>query len=137
MSLGYTGLCIKIAENDVSVTYSYAGENWNDEKSTQGDCLLQDGEFVILKDCLVEAEIHTKIKKLPSGRKKTVEKRIPRHTDVTKLIGEGKIIIKKECKNAFKNGDNFIDQIAYCLLTGIFERYQIEGILPEQQRFIQ
>ena len=51
MSLGYIGICKKVAEDDSIVIYSYAGENWNDDgKSKRGDSQLQDGMFTIYKD---------------------------------------------------------------------------------------
>lgn len=50
MSLGYTGICKKVAEDDHIVIYSYAGENWNDGgKSKHGDLQLQDGMFTIMR----------------------------------------------------------------------------------------
>lgn len=77
MSLGYTGMCKKELEDDEIVIYSYAGENWNDDgKSKSGDSLLCDGSFIIHKDCFEEPEIHSKSKRMPSGRKKIIEKRI-------------------------------------------------------------
>ena len=51
MSLGYTGICHKVAEDEHIVIYTYAGENWNDGgKSKLGDSQLQDGIFTIQKD---------------------------------------------------------------------------------------
>lgn len=76
MSLGYVGSCNLIYEDDKRVIYSYAGENWNDTNSKVGDIDLQDGEFTIYKRCLEEPEIHEKIVKLPSHRKKKIVKRI-------------------------------------------------------------
>ena len=120
MSLGYVGKCNKISEDEKIVIYSYAGENWNDNgKSKQGDRFLQDGRFIIYKECL-------EIKKA--------------HITVTKHIIDGKIIIEKECKNAFRRDicENIsIDYIAYILLTNIFKKYQEEGNLPETEAFIQ
>lgn len=50
MSLGYIGICRKVAEDDYIVIYSYTGENWNDGgKSKHGDSQLQDGLFTIYK----------------------------------------------------------------------------------------
>ena len=139
MSLGYTGMCKKELEDDEMVIYSYSGENWNDGgKSKSGDSLLYDGSFIIYKDCLEEPEIHTKLKKMPSGRKKVVEKRIPHFPHIYKHIENGKIVIEKECKNAFKRySETSIDYIAYLLLIHIFEKYQLDGYLVENDGFIQ
>lgn len=138
MSLGYTGMCKKVLEDKDIAIYSYAGENWNDENSKSGDTTLQDGSFIIYKECLEKPEIHIKTKKMPSGRKKTIEKRITHTPDIVKHMENGKIVIEKECKNAFKRSSNMkLDYIAYCLLVNIFESYQMDGQLPEEERFIQ
>jgi len=139
MSLGYTGMCKKELEDDELVIYSYSGENWNDsEKSKSGDVLLYDGSFVIYKDCLEKPEIHTKLKKMPSGRKKIIEKRITHVPDIIKYVNDKRIVMEKECKNAFKRGATMpIDYIAYMLILHIFERFQLDGELPEKESFIQ
>ena len=139
MSLGYTGMCKKELEDDEIVIYSYSGENWNDDgKSKSGDSLLYDGSFIIYKDCLEEPEIHTKLKRMPSGRKKMVEKRITHTLELSKHIENKKVFVEKECKNAFRRGATMpIDYIAYRLILHIFERYQLDGELPEIESFIQ
>jgi len=139
VSLGYTGMCKKELEDDEIVIYSYSGENWNDDgKSKSGDSLLYDGSFIIYKDCLEEPEIHTKLKRMPSGRKKMVEKRITHTLELSKHIENKKVFVEKECKNAFRRGATMpIDYIAYRLILHIFERYQLDGELPEIESFIQ
>ena len=139
MSFGYTGMCRKEFEDDKLVIYSYSGENWNDcGKSKSGDSLLYDGVFIIHKRCLEEPEIHTKLKRFPSGRKKLVEKRILHCPDIYKHIADRKIIIEKVCKNAFKiHSETLIDYIAYMLLIHVFEKYQENGFLVETGSFIQ
>jgi hypothetical protein len=139
MSLGYTGMCKKELEDDEIVIYSYSGENWNDGgKSKSGDSLLLDGSFVIHKDCLEEPEIHTKLKKMPSGRKKVIEKRITHTPRLSIYLETKKVYVEKECKNAFRRGATMpIDYIAYRLILHLFERYQVDGELPEIERFIQ
>ncbi len=139
MSLGYTGTCKKELEDDKLVIYSYSGENWNDGgKSKSEDSLLYDGSFVIYKDCLEEPEIHTKLKKMPSGRKKIIEKRITHVPDIIEYVNDKRIVVEKECKNAFKRGVTMpIDYIAYLLILHVFERYQLDGELPEKVNFIQ
>ena len=139
MSLGYTGMCKKELEDDELVIYSYSGENWNDNgKSKSGDILLYDGSFVIYKDCLEEPEIHTKLKKMPSGRKKIIEKRITHVPDIIEYVNDKRIVVEKECKNAFRQGMTMpIDYIAYLLILHVFERFQLDGVLPEKESFIQ
>lgn len=139
MSLGYTGMCKKELEDDEMVIYSYSGENWNDGgKSKSGDSLLYDGSFIIYKDCLEEPEIHTKLKKMPSGRKKVIEKRITHTPKLSEHLENKKVFVERECKNAFRRGATMpIDYIAYRLILHIFERYQLDGELPEKESFIQ
>ena len=139
MSLGYTGMCKKELEDDEMVIYSYSGENWNDGgKSKSGDSLLYDGSFIIYKECLEEPEIHTKLKRMPSGRKKIVEKRITHTLELSKYLETKKVFVESECKNAFRRGATMpIDYIAYRLILHIFERYQLDGVLPEIESFIQ
>lgn len=139
MSLGYTGMCKKELEDDELVIYSYAGENWNDGgKSKSGDSMLYDGSFIIYKDCLEEPEIHTKVEKTTSGKKKVTEKRITHIPNIFEYVDNKKIIVEKECKNAFRRYPMMpIDYIAYRLLLHIFESYQLHGKLPEKDCFIQ
>lgn len=141
MSLGYCGTCIKVMEDEKTVIYSYAGENHNDGgKSKSGDSLAQDGIIFINKCCLEEPEIHSKMKRTASGRKHLVTKRITHIPSICAHVRNSDIIIEKECKNAFRRStlDSIpLDYIAYCLLIHIFLRYQEDGILPEQESFIQ
>ena len=139
VSLGYLGMCKKEAEDNEMVIYSYSGENWNDGcKSQKGDAELYDGIFLIYKDCLEEPEIHTKLKRMPSGRKKIIEKRITHIPNIYEYIQQNKIVVEKECKNAFRRRDNaLIDYIAERLIYHVFEEYQLNGILPDKARFIQ
>lgn len=136
MSLGYSGLCVKVMEDDEVAIYSYAGENLNDGVSKIGDALLQDGMITIYKRCLKEPEIHSRLRRMPSGKKKLVAKRIPHFPSVDEHIQNGDIMIDKECKNAFCKGYSF-DYIAYRLLVHIFVNYQKKGGLPEKDSFIQ
>lgn len=141
MSLGYCGMCLKVMEDDEAVVYSYAGENWNDGgKSKSGDSLLQDGIIFIYKRCLEEPEIHSKVRRTSSGRKKLITKRITHIPSICAHVNSGDIIVEKECKNAFQRPlfeSMPLDYIAYRLLIHIFTRYQEYGVLPEKEAFIQ
>lgn len=141
MSLGYTGYCKLLSLNGTSATYQYSGENWNDGgKSKSGDSLLLDGTFTIKLSSLKEPEIHEKLKKMPSGRKKMLVKRIPHTVGVCEKYLAGDITIDRECKNAFVRGGTSsvkMDYIALGLLYKIYEGYQITGKLPETMGFTQ
>ena len=139
MSWGYTGLCRKALEDDEMVLYTYAGENWNDNGSSKsGDSLLQDGLIVIYKRCLEEPELHTRNRRMPGGKKVPITKRITHVPSIEKHVASRDIIVEKECKNAFRRPAHApIDHIAYQLLVHTFERYQKDGILPEEESFLQ
>ena len=139
LSLGYCGKCKLVYQDDNIVRYMYSGENWNDEKSISGDINLMDGMICIYKKCLEEPEIHIKVKKSPSGRKRTYEKRIVHTPSIGEHIANGEIVIEKKCKNEFKRlsiGENDC-YFAYKLLNLIFNAYQKEGVVPEEEAFIQ
>lgn len=112
MSLGYTGICKKVAEDDRIVIYSYAGENWNDDgKSKHGDSKLQDGMFTIYKDSFC--------------------------IDIESCMQSGGVIIDCECKNAFQKPGIAVDYIAWMLLSHIFAYYKKNNHFPAQESFIQ
>lgn len=139
LSLGYCGKCELIEQNDDIVRYAYSGENWNDEMSRSGDIDLLDGTICISKRCLEEPEIHIKNKKTPSGKRITIEKRIVHTPSIGKHIVERDIVIEKKCKNEFKRmATGEVDcYLAYMLLIKIFEAYQGNGILPNEETFLQ
>lgn len=111
MSLGYTEICKKVAEDDSIVIYSYAGENWNDGgKSKRGDSQLPDGMFTIYKD--------------------------PVYIDIESCLQSGRIKIDRECKNAFQRPGIAVDYIAWMLLNHIFTYYKKNNHFPAQESFI-
>ena len=142
MSLGYTGYCKLYIRDDSQAVYKYSGENWNDGgKSKDGDRLLLDGLFTINLSSLEEPEIHEKVKRFPSGRKKKVIKRITHVVSAYKKYDDGDIVIDKKCKNAFVGGRVApaleMDYIANKLIQNIYEEYQRTGEIPEVASFIQ
>ena len=141
MSLGYTGYCKLFQLDDTYAVYRYSGENWNDKgKSKSGDSLKIDGIFTIKLTSLEEPEIHEKMKKMPSGRKKRIVKRITHTVGICEKYIDGEIIINQNCKNAFVRGscqEIDMDYIALHLLYNIYEEYQKNGELPESMSFIQ
>ena len=112
MSLGYTGMCKLLMEDESFAVYSYAGENWNDDgKSISGDSALQDGMFTINKSHTV--------------------------TDVADGLKFGAITINRECKTAFRRPDIPCDYIAWRLLVHILDCYKKNGYFPEKDAFTQ
>ena len=77
MSRGIGGYMNLIAADDTMLIYSYCCYNVNngDWREMQKK---EEGEIFIDRAALVEPEIHQKIKRMPSGRKKLIVKRIPK-----------------------------------------------------------
>ena len=112
MSLGYTGICKKVAEDDYIVIYSYAGENWNDGgKSKRGDSQLQDGMFTIYKSSFC--------------------------IDMESCMQSGGVKIDCECKNAFQRPGIAVDYLAWMLIDHIFTYYKKNDHFPAQESFVQ
>ena len=129
MSLGYGGSCKKELEDENMIIYSYSSYNLNEEQFRNPD-RIYDGTITINKSCLIEPEIHEKIKRMPSGRKKLIVKRIPRSIDISEMIAQGQIQIENS-KNTWKMHQG-IDYIAINLCRMICHEYQLNCILPEK-----
>ena len=139
MSLGYEGICRLVMQDDEGAIYAYSGANINDNYELRmAHALDYDGEILIYKRCLEEPEIHTKLKRRPSGRKYEEVKRITHFPNIVEHIRKGNVIVEKECFNAFRLYSGMeIDYIAYRLIVNIFIYYQENGCLPEKEGFIQ
>ena len=134
MSMGFGAFANKIIDDGESVLYEYSSYNLNDEKYNNKS-RISDGVIIIQKECFIEPEIHKKIKKLPSGkkkRKKLITKIIPVDVDYGAFLEEGKIIIEN-CSNCWHKVANElqIDEMACHMLYYIFYQYQICGKIPE------
>lgn len=129
MSLGYGGTCKKELEDENMVIYSYSSYNLNEEQF-RNPGRIYDGTITINKSCLIEPEIHEKIKRMPSGRKKLIVKRIPKDIDISEMIEQGQLQIENS-NNTWKTLQDF-DYIAISLCRLIFREYQLNGSLPEK-----
>ena len=129
MSLGYGGSCKRELEDENMVIYSYSSYNLNEEQFRNSD-RIYDGTITINKSCLIEPEIHEKIKRMPSGRKKLIVKRIPKDIDISEMIEQGQLQIENS-NNTWKTLQGF-DYIAISLCRLIFREYQLNGSLPEK-----
>lgn len=105
MSLGYGGSCKRELEDENMIIYSYSSYNLNEEQFRNSD-RIYDGTITINKSCLIEAEIHEKIKKMPNGRKKLIVKRIPKSIDIFEMIAQGQIQIENS-KNTWEMLQSF------------------------------
>lgn len=127
--MGYCTHGRKVLEDEKTVIYEYTCYNigvgdWEKAKETYDGCI------VIEKDALVEPTVHEKLKKMPSGRKKHIVKRIHNEVNYSKLMKEGKIQIEN-CSGTWKMIDG-IDFMAWKLVWNIFDEYQDTGIISEQ-----
>ena len=131
MSIGIGAFAKKAAEDTNTVIYEYGGYNLNDPRYWNKERLC-DGAIIIQRDCFVEPEIHEKTKRLPSGRKKIVVKRIPVPVEYGKMLKDGRIVVDNS-SNCWRTTDDElkVDVIACRLLHYIFLRYQDEGEIPE------
>lgn len=137
MSMGYGGFARKVDEDSESVIYAYGGYNLN-MPAFKNAAHIYDGILTISKHCFIEPEIHQRVRRMPSGKKKLVTKRIPREVDINAGLQSGKISIEN-CSNAWhllNCSDNLkIDLTAMRLLFIMFEEYQKIGKIPEDISF--
>lgn len=131
MSIGIGAHANLILEDEQIVIYEYGGYNLNDSKY-KNENHLYDGMIAISRECFAEPEIHEKIKKMPSGRKKIISKRIPVSVDYEKMLEEGLIKVGN-CSNCWQVMDDKlpIDVMVGKVLFYIFRKYQAEGKIPE------
>ncbi|SDZ95960.1 hypothetical protein SAMN02745687_01218 [Lachnospiraceae bacterium NK3A20] len=128
MSMGYCGYADLQDSDETMVVYLYCCYNANDdyERFMQ----IEDGELYIERDAFVEPEIHEKIKKSPSGRKRLIEKRIKKDIPFGDLLNSGKIKVKN-ASGTWKTLAYGIDFMAYNILFKLFDEYQETGVLPD------
>ena len=93
------------------------------------------GQITIDKSCFIEPELRSKVRRMPNGRKKLVEKRIIRHLDISELISGGSIVVDELCDVDAEASD--CRPCIYMRLPRlIFESYQLNGRLPEKEGLI-
>ena len=131
MSRGIGAHANLILEDEQNVIYEYGGYNLNDLEYNNENHLY-DGMIIISRECFVEPEIHEKIKKMPSGRRKVISKRIPISVDYGKMQEEGLIKVEN-CSNCWQvtEGKLNIDVMVCYILFYVFRKYQEEGKIPE------
>ena len=130
MSKGIGAYANKIAEDAHTVIYEYGGYNLNDPEYLNEDHIY-DGTITIQRECFAEPEIHEKLKKMPSGKKKLIIKRIPVSIHYGEMIKDGRIVVEN-CSNCWRTtDDSHIDVMVGHLLFYVFLRYQEEGKIPE------
>lgn len=131
MSMGYEGYLVLDMQYDKQVVYKYACGNVNKGLDIyRADIANPDGIIVIDKSCFVEPEIHQKLKRTPSGRKRLIEKRIRVPVDYEAYIQDGRVTVQNAsaCWRTIEG----IDFMALRLLHNLFKEYQEQGGLPER-----
>ena len=129
MSMGYGAYANLVHFDDDLIMYSYCCYNVNNENYNIFE-KMEDGELYIDRDALVEPEIREKIKKMPSGRRKQIGKRIKKNVSVEELFYMGKIKVKN-ASGTWKTTDFGIDIMALRILYKIFDEYQETGVIPK------
>lgn len=129
MSIGYGAHAFLIASDDAMLLYNYGCFDIDDPNYTDAVKTL-DGEISIERDALVEPSIHLKIKKMPSGRKREIVKRVPIEVDYNKLFESGKITVKN-AGATWKTLESGVDVMAFKVIFKLFNEYQETGEIPE------
>lgn len=119
MSIGYGASCRKVSEDSMNILYEYYSYNLN-EKELRNPNRIYDGTILIQKSCLAESSIHTKFKRIPNSKKKTIEKRITLKVNLSERLSSGKIKITNSCF-AWHFIENEIDIMSIRLCQKIFE----------------
>lgn len=130
MSMGFGGSARIVLQDESAVIYEYSPYNLNDP-AYRNASHIYDGSITILKDALVEPEIHEKIKRMPGGRKKVIIKRIRQNVDYAGLFSLGKITVENS-RFCWQIADNGCGMMAIKLIFQIFNSYQDNGKLPER-----
>ncbi len=131
MSIGVGAHANLVLQDEKTVIYRYGGYNLNEVKF-RNEAHLYDGTITIQRNCFPEPEFHKTVKRMPSGKKKTLIKRIPVDVDYPAMIAAGTIIIEN-CSNCWitTDDDKKIDVMALHILYIIFNKYQKEENMPE------
>lgn len=138
MSLGISGKCVIELEDEHTAIYSYAGwDSWLYEGNHDINPRMP-GHFTIQKSCLEEPEIHSRIRRTPSGRKKLVEKKIIHYPDISAHLESGGVIIDELCGVDLLYARIYrarYPQIALTLIAKLFMEYMETGELPGKMGF--
>lgn len=133
MSLGIGVFAYRDLEDEDMVLYNYGVYDLNDPELRNSEHIT-DGSIIILKECFVEPEIHSKIKRI-NARKKRVSVRVPRYVDIVDLIRNESIIIEnsRSCWKMLYEDDH-TDIMAFRLVSLMFNKYQTDSVIPDHVR---
>jgi len=129
MSKGHCGYAHLAVGDDTLLLYSYCAYDAN-RADWQEIKKKEDGEIAIDRDSLIEPEVHEKVKRLPSGKRTTVVKRIEREVPYEDLLQAKKIRIQN-ASGAWDFSETGIDEVALKIVHKIFSEYQKTGNIPD------
>ncbi len=129
MSKGHCGHAHLVANAEPLLLYSYCAYDLN-RADWQEMKKKEDGEIAIDRDSLIEPEVHEKAKRLPSGKRTTVIKRIEREAPYGDLLKAKKIRIQN-ASGAWVFSESGIDEVALKIVHIIFSEYQKTGNIPD------
>ena len=129
MSKGHCGHAHLVANDETLLLYSYCAYDLN-RADWQEMKKKEDGEIAIDRDSLIEPEVHEKVKRLPSGKRTTVIKRIEREVPYGDLLKAKKIRIQN-ASGAWVFSESGIDEVALKIVHIIFSEYQKTGNIPD------
>ncbi len=129
MSLGYGGCADLVSADETLVMYKYCCYNVNRNNYSYYE-KMKDGELYIDRLSFPEPELHQKVKKTASGRKKLIVKRVKKSVSLERLIAAETIEVKNASGTWMTTGAG-TDIMALKLLKKIMDAYQETGKLPE------
>ena len=129
MSIGYCGYADLVDCDESLVLYSYCCYNLNNSDSVRFKA-TKDGELYIARESFIEPEIHEKLKKMTSGKKQRVVKRVIRDFSIDNLLEIDKIRVIN-ASGTWQTTATGNDIIAIKLLFRLFNEYQRTGRIPE------
>ena len=130
MSMGYGAGCRKVAEDEKTLIYEYSVYNWN-EIRYKDSTNLYDGMILMDKSAFIEPEVHTKRKRMLSGKKVMISKPVVNYNIPCETLLKDKSIIIENCSNAWSFSNDGIDNMAIRLVYNLFIEYQKQGVFVE------
>ena len=126
MSMGYGGYADLEQSDTKFVNYSYCCYHLEADVHFPKQ---NDGKLKIARTAFVEPELHEKVRRTASGRKKKVVKRVLNDIPLEELISSEKISIVN-AGGTWKTTETGIDRIAIQIVRIILISYQKTGEIP-------